>query len=50
MKAYKGVVHYRDYRNVQGVLMPHWVGIAGTILAPDYDHYLEVDHFVFSAS
>jgi hypothetical protein len=50
MKAYKGVVHYQDYRNVQGMLMPHWVGIAGTIIAPDYDHYLEVDHFVFSAS
>jgi hypothetical protein len=49
MKSYKGVVHYRDYRTVQGVRMPHFVGIAGTIEAPDYDHYLEIDQFVFSA-
>ncbi len=50
MKSYKGVVHYRDYRTVQGARMPHWVGIAGTIVAPDYDHYLEIDQFIFSVS
>ena len=50
MKSYKGVVHYRDYRTVQGLRMPHWVGIAGTIPSPEFDHYLEIDRFVFSAS
>jgi hypothetical protein len=48
MKSYKGVVHYRDYRTVQGVRMPYWVGIADTILAPDFDHYIKIDQFVFS--
>jgi hypothetical protein len=48
MKSYKGVVHYRDYHTAQGVSMPHWVGIASSIAAPDFDHYLEIDQFVFS--
>ena len=49
MKSYKGVVHYRDYRTIQGVRMPYWIGIAGTILSPEFDHYFKIDQFVFSA-
>ncbi len=50
MKSYKGVVHYRDYRPVQGLRMPHWVGIADAIVNPDFDHYVEIDQIIFPSS
>ncbi|RJP78314.1 MAG: hypothetical protein C4522_12995 [Desulfobacteraceae bacterium] len=28
MKSYKGVVHYKNHKTVQGILMPFWIGIA----------------------
>lgn len=43
MKSYRGVIHYKNYEMVQGVLMPFWIGIADDLLQPDFDHYLIVE-------
>lgn len=47
MASYKGVIHYRDYQPVQGVLMPYWIGIGDEIVNPSFDHYFEVSSIRF---
>ncbi len=50
MKSYRGVVHYRDYKMVEGVLMPFWIGIADGLEKPDFDHYFVITAIRFSSS
>ena len=47
MKSYKGAIHYQNYKMVQGVLMPFWIGIAGDITQPEFDHYFVVESIEF---
>jgi len=47
MKSYKGVVHYKNYKTVEGILMPFWIGIANGIFQPDFDHYFAVESIEF---
>ncbi|ACN13266.1 hypothetical protein HRM2_01440 [Desulforapulum autotrophicum HRM2] len=47
-RSYRGVVHYRDYKQVQGMLMPFWIGIGSDLAGPDFDHYFVIDHIEFS--
>jgi hypothetical protein len=50
MKSYKGVVHYQNYKMVQGILMPFWIGIADNLLHPHFDHYFVLESITFSSS
>jgi hypothetical protein len=50
MKSYKGVVHYKNFKRVQGVLIPFWIGIANDLLKPDFDHYIVVESATFNCS
>ena len=50
MKSYKGVVHYQNYKMVQGILMPFWIGIADKLLHPHFDHYFVLESITFSSS
>lgn len=47
MKAYKGVIHYQNYKVVQGILMPFWIGVADSITQPEFDHYFVVESIEF---
>ncbi len=47
MKSYKGVVHYKNHKTVQGILMPFWIGIADSIFQPNFDHYFTVESIEF---
>ena len=47
MKSYKGVVHYKNHKMVQGILMPFWIGIADSIFQPDFDHYFTIELIEF---
>jgi hypothetical protein len=47
MTSYTGVVHYRDYQPVQGVLMPYWIAIGDEIANPSFNHYFEVSSIRF---
>jgi hypothetical protein len=50
MKSYKGVVHYKNHKTVQGILMPFWIGIADGVIQPDFDHYFVVESIEFRSS
>ncbi len=50
MKSYKGVIHYRNHKMVQGILMPFWIGIADSLIQPDFDHYFAVESIEFRPS
>jgi len=43
MDSYRGVVHYKDFKEVQGVVMPFWIGIAGDLAEPDFDHFFTIE-------
>jgi hypothetical protein len=47
MKSYKGVVHYKNFKKVQGILLPFWIGIADDLLQPKFDHYIVVESASF---
>lgn len=50
MKSYTGVVHYRNHKRVQGILMPFWIGIADDLLQPAFDHYFVVESITFDSN
>ena len=42
-ESYKGTLHYRDFRTVQGLVVPFFIGASDTIENKDFVH-----EFLFS--
>ena len=47
MASYVGVVHYKNYERVQGVLTPFWIGIADDLVDPGFDHVFKIESIRF---
>ena len=50
MKSYKGVIHYRNHKMVEGILMPFWIGIGADLPPTKLDHYFLVETIDFDSS
>lgn len=47
MNSYRGVIHYKNFKRVRGILIPFWIGIANDLIHPDFDHSFALESIRF---